>query len=68
MPGIPPPTPSLDCSAGFHRVKPLHQDYLHIGPTMRASAYIYNTKDEIRRFVAALRECAEAQRRQKQPT
>lgn len=51
-------------SAGFHRAKPLHRDYLHIGPTMRASAYIYNTTDEIQQFVAALRDCAEAQRQQ----
>ncbi|KAL4429361.1 hypothetical protein ABPG77_005135 [Micractinium sp. CCAP 211/92] len=55
-------------SAGFHRVKPLHQDYLHIGPTMRASAYIYNTKDEIQRFVAALRQCMEAQQRLRKPS
>ena len=57
-----PPPPG--CSAGFHRAKPLHRDYLHIGPTMRASAYIYNTTDEIQQFVAALRDCAEAQRQQ----
>ncbi|KAL4458639.1 hypothetical protein ABPG75_013504 [Micractinium tetrahymenae] len=55
-------------NAGFHRAKPLHEDYLHIGHTMRASAYIYNTKEEIQRFVAALRECAEAQRRQGKPS
>ncbi len=60
--------PCPHCSAGFHRVKPLHQDYLHIGPTMRASAYIYNTKDEIRRFVAALRECMEVQQRLRKPS
>ncbi len=53
------------CSAGYHRAKPLHQDYFKTGASMRASAYIYNTLDEVRDFVAALRECAEAQRKQR---
>lgn len=34
---------------------------LQIGETMRASAYIYNTPDEICTFVAALKECAAEQ-------
>lgn len=44
-------------SAGYHRAKPLHTDYLKIGSTMRASAYIYTTQEEICAFVEALREC-----------
>lgn len=34
---------------------------LQVGETMRASAYIYNTPDEIRSFVEALKECAAEQ-------
>ncbi|PSC71016.1 cysteine desulfurase [Micractinium conductrix] len=49
-------------SAGHHRAKPLHEDYLKIGPTLRASAYVYNTPQEVRRFAAALREGIEARR------
>ena len=45
--------------AGFHRAKPLHEDYLKTGPTMRASAYIYNTPEEIDAFVAALKDCVQ---------
>ncbi len=37
-----------------------------IEETMRASAYIYNTPDEISTFVAALDECATEQRRERQ--
>lgn len=39
---------------------------LQIGETMRASAYIYNTPDEISTFVAALKECAADQRQERQ--
>eukprot|EP00887_Chlorella_sp_A99_P003092 scaffold9.g3092.t1 len=36
---------------------PCPNDYLKIGSTMRASAYIYMTQEEICAFVEALREC-----------
>lgn len=62
-------TPALACipdppsrSAGFHRAKPLHTDWLRVVHSMRASAYIYTTPAEVAAFGAALRECVAARR------
>lgn len=54
--------PLICCSAGYHRAKPLHTDWLRVGPTMRASCYVYTTPAEVDAFVAALRECVEQRR------
>jgi cysteine desulfurase/selenocysteine lyase len=40
--------------AGFHCAQPLHA-CLGIGPTARASFYLYNTREEIDRLVAGIR-------------
>jgi len=44
--------------AGHHCTQPLHR-YLHIPASARASLYFYNTRAEIDRFVAVLREAVD---------
>jgi cysteine desulfurase / selenocysteine lyase len=38
---------------GFHCAQPLHE-YLNIGPTARASFYVYTTEDDIDIFINGL--------------
>ncbi|MEM2518482.1 MAG: aminotransferase class V-fold PLP-dependent enzyme, partial [Candidatus Bathyarchaeia archaeon] len=45
--------------SGFHCAQPLHQK-LGIPSSARASFYIYNTREEIDRFVEALKEIEQA--------
>jgi len=40
---------------GCHCAQPLHNDFLGVRGTARASFYIYNTKEEIDRFIDVLR-------------
>jgi cysteine desulfurase/selenocysteine lyase len=42
--------------SGFHCAQPLHQQVLKLPSSDRASFYIYNTKEEIDRFVEVLKE------------
>ncbi len=42
--------------SGFHCAQPLHQQVLKLQSSARASFYIYNTKEEIDRFVEVLKE------------
>ena len=42
--------------SGFHCAQPLHQQVLKLQSSARASFYIYNTQDEIARFIEVLRE------------
>ncbi len=42
--------------SGYHCAQPLHQQILKLHSSDRASFYIYNTKEEIDRFVEVLRE------------
>lgn len=45
--------------SGFHCAQPLHQKF-KISSSARASFYIYNVREEIDRFVEALKEIEEA--------
>ncbi len=40
---------------GCHCAQPLHNDFLGVRGTARASFYVYNTKEEIDRFIEVLR-------------
>ncbi len=40
---------------GCHCAQPLHNDFLHVRGTARASFYLYNTKDEIDKFIEVLK-------------
>ncbi len=42
--------------SGFHCAQPLHQQVLKLQSSARASFYIYNTKEEIDRFMEVLKE------------
>jgi cysteine desulfurase/selenocysteine lyase len=42
--------------SGFHCAQPLHQQVLKLHSSDRASFYIYNTREEIDRFVEVLKE------------
>ncbi len=42
--------------SGYHCAQPLHQQVLKLQSSDRASFYIYNTKEEIERFVEVLKE------------
>jgi cysteine desulfurase / selenocysteine lyase len=42
--------------SGYHCAQPLHEQVLKLQSTDRASFYIYNTKEEIDRFVEVLKE------------
>jgi cysteine desulfurase/selenocysteine lyase len=42
--------------SGYHCAQPLHQQVLKIQSSDRASFYVYNTKDEIDRFMEVLKE------------
>ena len=42
--------------SGYHCAQPLHQEVLKIQSSDRASFYVYNTKEEIDRFVEVLKE------------
>lgn len=42
--------------SGYHCAQPLHQEVLKLESSDRASFYIYNTKEEIDRFVEVLKE------------
>ena len=42
--------------SGYHCAQPLHQQVLKLQSSDRASFYIYNTKEEIDRFVEVLKE------------
>jgi len=42
--------------SGYHCAQPLHQQVLKLQSSDRASFYIYNTKDEIDRFIEVLKE------------
>jgi len=45
--------------SGFHCAQPLHQKF-NISSSARASFYIYNTREEIDRFIEALKEIEES--------
>jgi cysteine desulfurase / selenocysteine lyase len=45
--------------SGFHCAQPLHQEVLQLRSSARASFYIYNTREEVDRFVEVLKEIAE---------
>jgi cysteine desulfurase/selenocysteine lyase len=42
--------------SGYHCAQPLHQEVLKLHSSARASFYIYNTPEEIDRFVEVLKE------------
>ncbi len=42
--------------SGYHCAQPLHQEVLKLHSSARASFYIYNTREEIDRFVEVLKE------------
>ncbi len=42
--------------SGYHCAQPLHQEVLKLESSDRASFYIYNTEEEIDRFVEVLKE------------
>jgi cysteine desulfurase/selenocysteine lyase len=42
--------------SGYHCAQPLHQEILKLNSSDRASFYIYNTRDEVDRFVEVLKE------------
>ena len=42
--------------SGYHCAQPLHQEVLKLQSSDRASFYIYNTKEEVDRFVEVLNE------------
>jgi cysteine desulfurase/selenocysteine lyase len=42
--------------SGYHCAQPLHQEILKLHSSARASFYIYNTREEIDRFVEVLKE------------
>jgi cysteine desulfurase / selenocysteine lyase len=42
--------------SGFHCAQPLHQEVLRLESSARASFYIYNTKEEVDRFIQILKE------------
>ena len=42
--------------SGYHCAQPLHQQILKLQSSDRASFYIYNTREEIDRFVEVLKE------------
>ena len=48
--------------AGWHCAQPLLQRHLACGPTLRASVALYNSEEDIDRFLAALPEAAAASR------
>ena len=48
-------TKGVAVRSGHHCTQPLHR-HLDINATARASLYIYNTKDEVDRFIVALQE------------
>ncbi len=45
--------------SGYHCAQPLHQEVLKLQSSDRASFYVYNTKEEIDRFVEVLKEIAQ---------
>jgi cysteine desulfurase/selenocysteine lyase len=45
--------------SGYHCAQPLHQEVLKLQSSDRASFYIYNTKEEIDRFIEVLKEMGE---------
>ena len=51
-------TKGVAVRSGHHCTQPLHR-HLGINASARASLYIYNTKDEVDRFIAALQESIE---------
>jgi len=48
----------VEIRSGFNCAEPL-ADFLGIGPTARASFYIYNTKDDVDRFIKAIEKVKE---------
>lgn len=46
--------------SGYHCAQPLHQQVLKLQSSDRASFYLYNTKEEVDRFVEVLQEIGEA--------
>ena len=42
--------------SGYHCAQPLHEQVLKLQSSDRASFYIYNTKEEVDRFVEVLKE------------
>jgi len=50
--------------SGFHCAQPLHQ-HLGLKSSVRASFYVYNTREEVDRFVEVLREVSEGLKRQR---
>ena len=42
--------------SGFHCAQPLHEQVFKLQSSARASFYIYNTKEEIDRFIEVLKE------------
>lgn len=47
--------------SGYHCAQPLHQEILKLHSSDRASFYLYNTKEEIDRFVEVLKEIEQLQ-------
>jgi cysteine desulfurase/selenocysteine lyase len=46
--------------SGFHCAQPLHEAVLKLQSSARASFYIYNTKEEVDRFIEVLKELEQA--------
>jgi cysteine desulfurase/selenocysteine lyase len=42
--------------SGFHCAQPLHETVLKLQSSARASFYVYNTKEEVDRFIEVLKE------------
>ena len=42
--------------SGFHCAQPLHEQVLKLQSSARASFYIYNTQEEVDRFMEVLKE------------
>ena len=46
----------IEVRSGHHCAIPLHREFLGVDATVRASLYLYNTKEEVRTFVDAVAE------------
>ena len=49
----------IEIRSGYHCAQPLHQQVLKLQSSDRASFYIYNTKEEVDRFVDVLKEMSQ---------
>jgi len=52
----------IEIRSGHHCAIPLHREFLRAEGTARASFYLYNTKEEIKSFVEAVREITQIKR------